>query len=115
MPSLPWNSSPIFISPPFFRVFVRAGAAVSAGIGGRGVIDSRPNDVFGVGYFYNDIYDDRFTTGLGFDGDSSGVEAFYNLAITPAARLSVNLQYLEPSLEDVDDAVVLSGRLHITF
>jgi porin len=87
----------------------------SIGVGGRGLMGFRPNDVFGVGYFYNDIYDDRFTTGLGFDGDSSGVEAFYNLAITPAARLSVNLQYLEPSLEDVDDAVVLSGRLHITF
>lgn len=89
--------------------------SVSVGIGGRGVIDSRPNDVFGIGYFYNDVYESRFTNAGGLDGDSSGVEAFYNLAITPAAKFSVNLQYLESSLKDEDDAVVLTGRLHLTF
>jgi hypothetical protein len=52
---------------------------------------------------------------VGFDGDSSGVEAFYNLAITPAARFSINLQYLESSLKDEDDATVLIGRLHLVF
>lgn len=89
--------------------------SISVGIGGRGVIDSRPNDVFGVGYFYNDVFEDRFSDSVGLDGDSSGVEAFYNLAITPAARFSINLQYLESSLEDADDATVLYGRLHLTF
>jgi porin len=89
--------------------------SVSLGIGGRGVIDSRPNDVFGIGYFYNDVYDDNLTSKLGFEGESQGIEAFYNLAITPAAKFSINLQYLEPSLKDVDDAIVLSGRLHLTF
>jgi porin len=89
--------------------------SVSVGIGGRGVIDSRPNDVFGIGYFYNDVYDDNLTSKLGFEGESQGVEAFYNVAITPAAKFSINLQYLEPSLKDVDDAIVLSGRLHLTF
>jgi hypothetical protein len=89
--------------------------SVGVGIGGRGVIDSRPNDVFGIGYFYNDVFEDRFSDAAGLDGDSSGVEAFYNLAITPAARFSVNLQYLESSLEDEDNATVLYGRLHLTF
>jgi porin len=89
--------------------------SVSVGIGGRGVVNSRPNDVFGIGYFYNDVFEDRFTNDAGFDGDSQGVEAFYNLAITPAAKFSINVQYLESSLKDVDDATVLSGRLHLTF
>ena len=89
--------------------------SVSFGIGGRGVIDSRPNDVFGVGYFYNDVYSDNFTEGVGFKGHSQGGETFYNLALTPAAKFSVNLQYLEPSIEDTDDAIVLYGRLHLTF
>jgi len=89
--------------------------SISAGIGGRGVIDSRPNDVFGIGGFYNDIYESRFTNDVGFDGDSYGGEAFYNLAITPAAKFSTNLQYLESSLKDFDDAIVLSGRLQLIF
>jgi porin len=89
--------------------------SVSVGIGGRGVIPDRPNDVFGIGYFYNDVYEDRLTNKAGFDGDSQGVEAFYNLAITPGAKFSVNLQYLESSLKDLDDATVLSGRLHLVF
>ena len=90
-------------------------SATSVGIGGRGVIDSRPNDVFGVGYFYNDIYSDNFTKSAGFKGHSQGGETFYNLALTPAAKFSVNLQYLEPSIKDTDDAIVLYGRLHLTF
>jgi porin len=89
--------------------------SVSVGIGGRGVIDSRPNDVFGIGYFYNDVYDNNLTSKLGFEGESQGVEAFYNLAITPAAKFAINVQYLEPSLKDVDDATVLYGRLHLIF
>ena len=89
---------------------------VSVGIGGRGVIPSRPNDVFGLGYFYNDVYSDRFTDNtLGFKGDSQGGEAFYNLAITPAAKFSLNCQYLTSSLNNEDDATVLSGRLHLVF
>jgi len=90
--------------------------SVSAGIGGRGVIPNRPNDVFGVGYFYNDVYSDRFTDQvLNYKGQSQGGEAFYNIAITPAAKFSFNSQYLTSSLKDVDDAIVLSGRLQLMF
>ena len=90
--------------------------SVSVGIGGRGVIPTRSNDVFGLGYFYNDVYSDRFTDELlGFKGHSQGGEAFYNLAITPAAKFTLNCQYLTPSLNNVDDAIVLNGRLHLIF
>lgn len=71
---------------------------------------------FGVGYFYNNIFSDRFTdTLVGLEGHDQGIETFYNFAITPAAKFSVNLQYLQSTLEDEDDATVLSGRLHLTF
>ena len=89
--------------------------SVSLGIGGRGVIDSRPNDVFGIGYFYNDVFSSRFTNAADLEDDNQGAEAFYNLAITPAAKFSVSVQYLGAGVKDVDDATVLSGRLHLTF
>ena len=50
-----------------------------------------------------------------FKGHSQGGEAFYNIAITPAAKFSFNSQYLTSSLKDVDDATVLSGRLQLIF
>jgi porin len=89
--------------------------SVSVGVGGRGVIDSRPNDVFGIGYFYNDVFEDDFTNKASLDGDSQGIEAFYNLAITPAAKFTIDIQYLESSLKDVNNATVLNGRLHLVF
>ena len=90
--------------------------SVSFGIGGRGVIPSRPNDVFGLGYFYNDIYSDDFTDDtLSFKGYSQGGEAFYNLAITPAAKFTLSCQYLTPSLKNLDDAIVLNGRFQLVF
>ena len=90
--------------------------SVSFGIGGRGVIPARPNDVFGLGYFYNDVYSESFTDDtLGFEGHSQGGEAFYNLAITPAAKFTLSCQYLTPSLKKFDDAIVLNGRLQFVF
>ena len=88
---------------------------VSVGIGGRGVIPTRSNDVFGLGYFYNDFYNSNVTDKTDLEDHSQGGEAFYNLAITPAAKFSVNLQYLTAGLQDIDDATVLSGRLQLIF
>jgi porin len=89
---------------------------ISVGIGGRGVIPTRSNDVFGLGYFYNDLFSDHFTSDIvGIEDHTQGGEVFYNLAITPAAKFSTNLQYLAAGLEDKDDAIVLSGRLQLIF
>ena len=89
--------------------------SVAFGVGGRGVIPGRPNDLFGIGGFYNDLTSSRLQTGTGFEENYTGMEAFYNFAITPAARLSANLQYL-PSVEPgVDDSLMISGRLQFVF
>jgi porin len=89
--------------------------SVSVGIGGRGVISTRPNDVFGLGYFYNDAFSSDFTGSAGLEDHNQGGEAFYNLAITLAAKFTVSLQYLPAILEDIDDATVLNGRLQLIF
>jgi porin len=88
-------------------------ASVSLGIGGRGLFQSRPDDLFGVGYFYNDLSTDRFLPDLGYEDKGEGFEAFYNFAITKSVRFSTNLQYLEWIVPPNDDAVVVSGRLQI--
>ena len=89
--------------------------SISFGIGGRGVIPGRPNDLFGIGGFYNDLASVRILQAIGFREDYAGMEAFYNFAITPAMGLSANIQYL-PSVEpNVDDSTMISGRLRTVF
>jgi porin len=74
------------------------------GIGGNSPIPGRSDDRFGAGYFYLSLSDD-LTTGLNRIGktlgidtfiveDESGAEVFYNAAIAPWFRLSVNLQVI---------------------
>lgn len=89
--------------------------SASIGIGGRGMIPNRPDDVFGVGYFYNDLSLGRFASDILVEDYSYGYEAFYNFAITPAARFSVNAQYLPSTLPSVEDTTLLSGRLRLVF
>jgi len=89
--------------------------SVAFGVGGRGIVPGRPNDLFGAGGFYNDLATDRLLPTAGFARDYAGTEVFYNLAITPAVRLSTNIQYL-PSVEpDVDDSLMISGRFQVIF
>jgi len=108
-----------------FGLFARAGIAdqdtnplewsVSGGIGGRGIIPSRDDDSFGVGYFYASIQSSRLSGFVGFNDHSQGFEAFYNLAITPAAHLSFDVQVVESPISDIDNGVILGMRLNLTF
>ena len=69
----------------------------------------------GIGGFYNDLASSVLVTDGGYEENYGGAEAFYNFAITPAARLSTNIQYL-PSVEpDVDDSTLISARLQFVF
>jgi porin len=87
--------------------------SVAAGVSGRGVIPGRPNDVFGVGYFYNDLSSKSFI--LDRVGDAQGVEGFYSLAITPAVKFSTNIQYTKSARPLIDDTFLLSTRLYTVF
>ncbi len=46
---------------------------------------------------------------------SQGIEAYYNIAITPAAHLTFDLQWVESGVPNVDPAVLLGARLDLTF
>lgn len=106
-------------------VFFRAGvsdedtnpvtSSFSGGIGGRGLLPTRDEDWFGVGYFYNHVELNRFLEVSGFDDNAHGVEAFHNIGILPAAHVTFDMQYIDPSIPAADDAVVVGTRLALRF
>jgi porin len=67
------------------------------------LLPSRPDDSFGIAYFYDGFSED-LKDGLGavgFDlGDESGVEAFYNIAATPWLNLTADVQAIQPGAGD---------------
>jgi porin len=89
--------------------------SISGGIGGRGLIPSRHNDTYGIGYYYTRFQENRFTGLLGVDEDSQGAEAYYNLAITPAAHLTFDVQVNDSLFPHVDTSVTLGARLNLQF
>jgi porin len=89
--------------------------SLNLGVGGRGIISKRPNDLYGMGYFYNDLEKTLIEETANFDDHGQGVEAFYNLAITNAIRLSANVQYLSSVDRDIDDSLYVAGRLQVLF
>jgi len=87
----------------------------SFGLGGRGCIPGRDDDTFGVGYFYLSIQATTLGGIVGIDSKSQGVEAFYNIAITPAAHLTCDIQIIDSPKVGVDTAVVLGVRMNLRF
>jgi porin len=104
----------------------------SAGIGARGVVPGRPLDGFGIGYYYVTIGHPVFTgpfASASLLRDEQGGEAYYDVAITPWARLAPDLQVVKPaqkrtvgasqggvvagSVKPVDTATVLGIRLKL--
>jgi len=87
----------------------------NAGIGGNVPFSQRPNDRFGVAWFFNGISDETgpILNLLANPRDAWGVELFYNFAVTPSIYITPDLQILEPGLAANDTAVVLGVRAHI--
>jgi len=86
-----------------------------AGIGGNIRSEHRPNDRFGVGWFYNELSDE---TGpildlLAAPRDSWGVELFYNFAVSPSIYITPDLQVLQPGNRRDDTALLFGVRAHI--
>lgn len=89
--------------------------SASGGIGARGLIPSRDNDMLGVGYYYMSLQQTRLSGLADVDDHASGFEAFYNLAITPAVHLTFDVQWVQSPLPNVDDATLLGARLNLRF
>lgn len=108
-----------------FGLFARAGIAdqdtnpvewsISGGIGGRGMIPTRANDTYGVGYFYSHFQRMRFMDIANLEDYTQGMEAFYNVAITPAINLTFDLQLVGTALSDTDTTAIVGGRVNISF
>jgi porin len=100
----------------------------SAGVGGKGFFSSRPDDQFGIGYYYLDVQSPTLQGPLrtrSFLRDEWGFEAFYNVALTPWLLLTPDIQVIGPSQKQrvislldrksVDTAVVLGFRMQLVF
>jgi porin len=124
-----WNADQYFYQPDttvnrgvgvFARFGISDGEAnpienfASIGIGGKGVVPGRENDGFGLGYFYSWIADNRLTSRLGFE-DAEGLEAYYEIALTPALRLTPDIQWIQPSQQRVDSSWIAGLRLFTAF
>jgi porin len=98
----------------------------SLGIGSKGVMESRPDDRIGIGWFYIDVTNPTITGPFetrSFLRDEQGFEAYYSIAMTPWALLTPDIQIVRPAQEkrisqdreDVDTNTILSLRLQLIF
>lgn len=78
----------------------------SIGVGGKGVIPTRDNDTFGVGYYYLDLSNDMPSA----YNCEQGVEVYYDIAITPWLHISPDLQVImDPGGSEANDVSVVYG------
>src|SRR5499433_3376116 len=69
----------------------------SFGVGGKGMFEGRPNDKFGVGFYFINVNNPTINGPLQsrkFLRNETGLEAFYDVAITPWLFLTPDLQVL---------------------
>ena len=89
----------------------------NGGLGGQSMIPGRTVDTFGVGFFYLGLSDDFKTLSRPFlpQGNEYGGELFYNVAITPWARFTVDLQIARPSTLGLNTVIIPAFRFQILF
>jgi porin len=98
----------------------------SIGLFAHGLLKTRRYDSFGVGFYYNkfsrDLKNDitELTAGTAKLSDESGVEVFYDLALTPAVRLIPSYQHIwnpfaAQVVTDQDHADIFLTRLTVAW
>ncbi|MGH7847018.1 MAG: carbohydrate porin [Candidatus Binatia bacterium] len=103
----------------------------SFGLGGKGLIPTREQDRYGIGYYYlkvsgelRDTFPALLLKRVGLDHEQ-GVELFYNVAITPWLHLTPDLQFIDAGRnkspiitaggKSIGTAVVSALRIKIDF
>ncbi|MFZ8977659.1 MAG: carbohydrate porin, partial [Pseudohongiellaceae bacterium] len=85
------------------------------GLAGHRIVPGRPDDSFGIGYYYinfsNDLQDTLAPVGK-FENEQ-GVEVFYNFAIAPWIVIAADIQWIDPSNGDNDDAWIGALRANL--
>lgn len=71
--------------------------------------------MFGLGYYYSRFQDTRISGHLDANDYAQGFEAFYDAALTPAARLGFDVQVQRPVVDEIDTTVILGARLNLSF
>lgn len=99
-------------------IFLRAGISdgdpnpvehfLAAGVGGKGIFDSRPGDRFGIGAYWTKFSDDGLPTAVDLD-NSYGFEIFYNFEIVPGLNFTPDIQFIESPLPRVNDTTIVVG------
>jgi porin len=89
--------------------------SIAGGIGGRGLFASRPNDEFGIGYFYVDLKDDVVAAIIGLTSAEQGLEIYYDFEVVPSVHITPDLQIVDPGLAASDTAVIAGLRVNVTF
>ena len=90
----------------------------NAGIGGQSPFRGRKNDLFGIGWFYNRFSSNigaPATTQLGLEDAATGVEIYYNYAVTPYCFVTPDLQVVEPGTSNASTALILGLRAQVIF
>ena len=87
----------------------------SIGLGGRGMLPTRDNDTYGVGYYYMNMSSD-LPDFLGLSSEQ-GVELYYSIEVTPWLHITPDLQIISDpgASSDRDVAIVYGLRAHMTF
>ena len=91
--------------------------SVIGGLGGKALFLGRPQDSFGLGYFYYAFSKDlrnAVAPVVDFD-DEQGLEAFYSYAVTPWLHVTGDIQYIDPASSSHDRTVIASLRTSIRF
>ena len=87
----------------------------SFGVGGKGLSSARPNDSFGVGYYYLGVSDKFAPMVRRHVEDEKGVELYYNIAVTPWLHITPDIQIIDPAIKSVGITTVFGIRLQMNF
>ena len=87
------------------------------GVGGSSPLRSRPLDTFGLGYYFFQTSTDLKNTlqPLTPIANEQGVELYYNIGVTKWCHVTPDIQWIEPTQENVDATVVVGLRTKIDF
>lgn len=91
--------------------------SMTLGLGGSPPLDGRPRDRFGVGFFRTSLSEtlrDGLDPILDLD-DEQGLEAFYTLEAIPHLRITGTVQWVDPAVRGVRNAVVAGLRTRVAF